>query len=98
MLQRLPRALPRAACAWWVSRHGRREGAAMHTIAELLRQKGPQVFTVEASTTVLEAAKKMNRYRVGSLVVADGTRIAGIVTERDILTKVVAGERSPGQT
>jgi CBS domain-containing protein len=70
----------------------------MHTISELLRHKGPQVFTISPDATVLEAAKKMNQHRIGSLVVAEGERIAGIVTERDILTKVVAGERPPAAT
>ncbi|HVK17188.1 MAG TPA: CBS domain-containing protein [Fimbriiglobus sp.] len=47
------------------------------------------------SATVLEAALAMNAHRIGALVVTDGDRVAGIVTERDVLVRVVAGRRDP---
>lgn len=55
--------------------------------------KGPQEIGPEAS--ILEAAQKMRSLKVGALIVFDEGRIAGIVTERDILVKVVAEGRSP---
>lgn len=70
----------------------------MYLVRELLRSKGAAVHTVAPSVTVLEAARRMNAHRVGSLVVVEGDRLAGIVTERDILIKVVAESRPPGQT
>jgi CBS domain-containing protein len=71
----------------------------MHLVTELLRQKGHQVFSIAPEASALDAAKKMNQYRVGSLVVVrQGGGLAGIVTERDILTKVVAGEKPPAKT
>ena len=70
----------------------------MHKVSELLRSKGDAVHTTTLDATALAAAQKMNDHRIGALVVTEGGRIAGIVTERDMLTRVIAGERSPGQT
>ncbi|MGQ9719254.1 MAG: CBS domain-containing protein [Nitrososphaerales archaeon] len=43
------------------------------------------VITVELGTGLIEAIKKMNKYRIGSIVIVRSERIAGIITERDIL-------------
>lgn len=51
-----------------------------------------EVFKVLAGDTVLEAAKLMDRENIGSVIVEDGDSL-GIVTERDILRKVVAKGR-----
>jgi CBS domain-containing protein len=49
------------------------------------------VKTVRPTETIKEAAAMMNENRFGSLIVVSGTgKIEGIVTERDILTDVVA--------
>jgi len=49
------------------------------------------VKTVRPEDTVKDAAKIMNENHIGSLVVVSGTgEVVGIVTERDILAKVVA--------
>lgn len=49
--------------------------------------------------TIREAAREMARLAVGALIVLDGRkRIAGIVTERDVLLKVVAEGRDPDRT
>lgn len=70
----------------------------MYTVAELLKSKGTEVHTIEPGRSVLKAARLMNLHRIGSLVVTDGQRIVGIITERDILTRVVARERPPSTT
>jgi CBS domain-containing protein len=54
--------------------------------------------TVERSTTALEAAKVMAGEDVGPLPVTDGGRLVGIVTDRDIVTRVLAEERDPQST
>ncbi len=43
------------------------------------------VITVDAEATVAEAATVMGGKRVGSALIMDGDRIAGIFTERDIV-------------
>lgn len=67
----------------------------MKSVAEILRTK-PQaaVYSVEPTTTVLEAIKLMAEKGIGALVVLDKGRLAGIVSERDYARKVVLLERS----
>ena len=50
---------------------------------------------VTADTTVLEAARLMKSEDVGSLPVLDGEKLAGIVTDRDIVLQAVAEEKDP---
>ncbi len=68
------------------------------TVRDVLRHKGTGVHTIGPGATALDAAAVMNRERIGSLVVVDEGSVIGIVTERDILTRVVAGERPPAGT
>ena len=48
------------------------------------------VITTKTDSSVHEAAELMNRKKVGSIVVARGKKPVGIVTERDIVGRVVA--------
>lgn len=50
------------------------------------------VITVKPEMDLLEAVMLMNNHRIGSLVVVRDKRPIGIVTERDIMTKVVGKE------
>ena len=54
--------------------------------------------TVETSTTVAEAAKIMASEDVGPLPVVDGGRLVGIVTDRDLVVRVLAEDRDPKST
>jgi CBS domain-containing protein len=54
--------------------------------------------TCEPSTTVLEAAKKMAQEDVGSIPVVEGNRLVGLVTDRDIVLRVIAEGRDPMST
>jgi len=66
------------------------------SIATLLDQKGAgAVFTVPTTVTVSEAVQAMNTYKVGSVLVMDGARLAGIFTERDVLRRVVGDNVDP---
>ena len=47
-------------------------------------------LTVATEDTVVQAARAMTERRVGAATVLDGTRVVGVVTERDVLQKVVA--------
>ena len=57
-------------------------------IKDLLDKKGRQVYTIQASASVYDAIKEMDSHGVGSLIVKDGAKFVGIVTERDYLRKV----------
>lgn len=64
-------------------------------VADLLIEKGSQVYTVAKSATVREAVREMNQKGVGSLLVLDEGRPVGIFTERDVLRRVVDVDRDP---
>ena len=53
------------------------------------------VLGVAPGTTLVDAARRMHERRVGAVVVLDGTRLVGILTERDIL-RAVATDRVGG--
>lgn len=70
----------------------------MHTINSVLEAKGSSVFSIGPAATVLEAAKLMNERHVGALLVTEGPRLLGIITERDVLNRVVAAQLEPHRT
>ncbi len=55
------------------------------------------VVTVDPNEPAGEAARTMNRERIGSVVVAENNQPAGIVTDRDLAMKVVGAERDPSE-
>ena len=61
----------------------------MPKVQDILDTKGRQVHSIGPTATVLDAARAMNRAQIGSLVVLDGDRLVGIITERDILRRLV---------
>jgi CBS domain-containing protein len=62
----------------------------MRTIGEILTGKRVRdVMRVQATDTVLEAVRRMDEANIGSVVVLDGDRVAGIFTERDLMRRVV---------
>jgi len=56
------------------------------------------VATIDGSVSALEAAKIMAEKGSTYLVVLENTQLAGIVTERDFVARVVARERDPSGT
>lgn len=57
-------------------------------VAEILRSKGDAVFTVGPDETVAAAAGLLLERRVGALVVCESDRVAGVLSERDIVRAV----------
>jgi CBS domain-containing protein len=53
------------------------------------------VVTIIPEATMAEAARVMGAMRVGSLIVAVDEKPTGIVTERDLLSKIIAQDRDP---
>jgi CBS domain-containing protein len=70
----------------------------MANVRDLLLQKGVEVVSIAPTASVLEAAQRMNERRLGSLVVLAGDALVGILSERDILQRVVAAGRTPADT
>ena len=64
---------------------------------ELFRKAAP--LTCSAGETVLDAVKRMAEKNFGSIVVVDpDSRVAGMMTERDIFRRLIACERDPSTT
>ena len=70
----------------------------MSQISEILAEKGRRVLKIAADASVLEAVELMVEENVGSLLVADGDEVTGIVTERDYLRRVALEGRTDAET
>lgn len=67
-------------------------------VSTLIKRKW-QVRKIEATASVAEAARIMRDHNFGSLLVVNtGGQLAGIITERDILGKIVATLADPSET
>ncbi len=56
------------------------------TVAAILRHKGTQVTSVEATATVAQIAEIMGEHRIGAVLVMDrADQMLGIVSERDVI-------------
>lgn len=55
------------------------------------------IITVQAEETVKKAAELMDKHNIGCLIVINFDNPIGIVTERDMLKKVVLERRDPGR-
>jgi CBS domain-containing protein len=58
----------------------------------------PDPTTVPPETTVSEAAERMARKDVGPLPIVENDRLVGIVTDRDLVVRVLAEGRDPSST
>lgn len=59
-------------------------------MATIERHVTRQIVALEASTPCREAAKVMRDKKIGAVAVREGGRIVGIVTERDMVSRVLA--------
>ena len=66
----------------------------MQTVAEILRDKGSEVWSVSPDDVILEAMKIMATKRVGALLVMNEGKLVGILSERDYARKVALEGRS----
>jgi CBS domain-containing protein len=56
------------------------------------------IITVDSDATVMEAVGLMNKHEIGCLIVVRRGKAVGIVTERDLLKRVLAESRDPKKT
>ena len=54
-------------------------------LAAILKAKGSHVVTIDGDARLIDAIDKLGEHRIGALVVVKGGRIAGIVSERDVI-------------
>ena len=68
----------------------------MKTLRDLVKDR--RFYSVDATRTVLEAARYMMEHNVGAVPVLRNGDLVGILSERDIMNRVVAVGRTPGTT
>ena len=70
----------------------------MKTVAQMLGLKPTGVISINLNATVLDALKLLAQKDVGAVLVMDGPRLAGLVSERDYARKVALKGKSSGDT
>ncbi len=61
----------------------------MHSISDILRRKGADIWSTAPDETVLEAISRMAEHGVGALLVMQGDQLVGLLSERDYTRKVI---------
>jgi CBS domain-containing protein len=70
----------------------------MQTVNQLLDEKGREVYAMGPDEPVYEAIRQMAERQVGALLVLEGDRIVGIISERDYARKVILRDRASRTT
>ena len=68
------------------------------TIGAVLNQKSREIYSVSPDATVFEAVQLMDTKNVGALLVMDGQRLVGIISERDYTRKIMLRGRRSRET
>lgn len=68
---------------------------ALILIGDVMSSK---IVALSPHDTVKTAAKKMESFNIGSIVIVERNRLVGILSERDIATKIVSHGRNPSNT
>ena len=70
----------------------------MSTVKEILRTKGPEVWSMAPDATVYDALALMADKNVGAVLVMDANHLVGILSERDYARKVILHGKSSKDT
>ena len=70
----------------------------MRTVRQLLEAKAPEIFAIAPDAPVIEAIRLMAEKRIGAVLVMEGPRLVGIMSERDYARKIVLQGRSSSDT
>lgn len=70
----------------------------MKTVANILAVKGSEVFRVAPGASVYEALQILAEKNTGALVVTEGGKLVGIISERDYARKVALVDRTSRDT
>jgi CBS domain-containing protein len=68
------------------------------TIREILDKKGHQIWSVSPDTKIFEALQLMAEKNIGALVVLNGDKLVGIISERDYARKVALKGKTSKET
>jgi len=67
-------------------------------VKDLLDSKGSEVHSITPGATVYDALKLMAEKEIGALVVLDGEKMVGILSERDYARKVILSGKNSQET
>lgn len=70
----------------------------MKRVRDILQVKGRDVWSIDPEVSVYDAMKLMADKEVGSLMVVEGTKLVGLISERDYARKVILQGRSSRST
>src|SRR5580658_1331066 len=70
----------------------------MAIASQLLKHKGRLIYSVTPEAPVLEAIRLMAEHGVGALLVMQGEKLIGVISERDYARKVILKGRSSNET
>lgn len=70
----------------------------MIRVRDVLQVKGPKVFTIGPDASVYDAIKVMADELIGALVVMDGEKLVGLISETDYARKIVLQGRTSANT
>ncbi len=70
----------------------------MKRIQTLLKKKGYDIWRIAPDESVYDAIHLMAEKEVGALIVMDGPRLVGVISERDYARKIILEGRSSGNT
>jgi CBS domain-containing protein len=68
------------------------------TVEQLLASKGHEYYFVRPDSTIQQAVEQYTELNVGALLVCDGERLVGILSERDCVRRVMAKNRAAVET
>lgn len=67
-------------------------------VADILRSKGSNAYSVTGNITVYEALKVMGEKNIGALLVMEDEKLKGIISERDYARKIILKGKSSNET
>ena len=70
----------------------------MQTVDQMMKAKGPGVYSIGPEAPVLDALRLLSDKHIGALLVMRGPELVGILSERDYARKVVLLGRSSADT
>ena len=54
-------------------------------VAEILKSKGGEAFSIPPAMAMAQVCAELDSRKVGALIVCDGDRVAGVISERDVV-------------
>ncbi|MDH3646334.1 MAG: CBS domain-containing protein [Gammaproteobacteria bacterium] len=70
----------------------------MNTISQLMNTKGNAIYSIRPDATVYDAIHLMAEKKIGALLVMDGDKLVGVISERDYARNVILKGRASEST